>query len=395
VRRAAAKTTAAAGPWHVLGLAVIAQVGISVVDQGIPSLTGFIKTDLGVSAAAAGLVVSSFTFGRIFGAYAGGVVADRIGERRVLVAGGLLTGALVALASLPPLPGLIALLVAAGVASAASTPAGGRLVLLSFPPERRGLALGFRQTGIPIGGLIAAAVLPWVAHHSDWRWSLAVGGAFAAAGAIPLLVSARRRERAPRERPPRGPSPARDRNIRLLTVWGCLLVSGQYALLAFLALDLRSAGLTLAEGSLLIVVAQAAGIAGRIGWGAISDRALSRGRKPLMLVLTGVGLAGTLLLFAVPRSAPIGVLVGVAAIAGLALIGFQGLFVTMLAEAAGPARAGAATGFGVTFVAAAITASPPLYGLVADTAGTYRAVWAALACLLVVAFIPAALVRER
>src|SRR5262249_26790607 len=97
----------------------------------------------------------------------------------------------------------------------------------------------------------------------------------------------------------------------------------------------------------------------------------------------------------VPRSASVGVLALVAAIAGFALIGFQGLMITMLVEAAGAERAGAATGFAVTFTSIAVAASPPFYGLVADTAGTYRAVWAALACVLVVALIPASLVRER
>ena len=50
--------------WHVLGVAVAAQVGVSVMDQGIPTLTGFIKADLGLSAAVAGLVVSSFAASR-------------------------------------------------------------------------------------------------------------------------------------------------------------------------------------------------------------------------------------------------------------------------------------------------------------------------------------------
>ncbi len=391
-------TAAAARPWRLLGAALVAQVGVSVVDQGIPTLTGFIKASLGVSAAGAGLVVSSFTFGRIFGSYAAGVAADRFGERRVLVAGGVATGALVALAAVAPLPGLVCLLVAAGVASAASTPAGGRLVLLSFPPERRGLALGVRQTGIPVGGLVAAALLPWIAHLASWRWSVAAAALIAAAAVVPLVVSglADRGNRGLVVQRHAGPSPARDRNVRLLTAWGCLLVSGQYALIAFLALDLRqNAGLTLAAASLLVAVAQATGIVGRIGWGAWSDRTLAHGRKPLLLLLTAVALASVLLLLAVPRSAPVAVLVVVAAIAGFALIGFQGLWVTMVTEVAGPARAGTATGFGITFVAAAIAASPPLYGLVADAAGSYRAIWAALACVLAVAFVPASLVHER
>ena len=77
--------------WRLLGAALISQIGISVVEQGIPVLTGFIKTDLGVSAAAAGLTVSAFTVGRALGSYAAGVAADQVGERRVLIGGGLAT----------------------------------------------------------------------------------------------------------------------------------------------------------------------------------------------------------------------------------------------------------------------------------------------------------------
>jgi hypothetical protein len=39
----AGKTGAGAGPWHILSVALVAQIGISIVEQGIPSLTGFIK----------------------------------------------------------------------------------------------------------------------------------------------------------------------------------------------------------------------------------------------------------------------------------------------------------------------------------------------------------------
>jgi sugar phosphate permease len=194
---------------------------------------------------------------------------------------------------------------------------------------------------------------------------------------------------------PRGAHPGHDRNIRLLTAWACLIVSGQYALLAFLPLDLHEgAGLALATASVFVAVAQAAGLVGRIAWGALSDRVLSRGRKPLLLVLNAVGLAAAVLLLVTPRTAPALVLVGVAAVAGLALIGYQGLWVTMIAEAAGAERAGAATGFAITFVAAAIAISPPLYGLVADATGSYRSIWATLSGVLLLAFVPAALVSE-
>ena len=62
-------------PWFVLALAVVAQFGVSIVDQGLPLLAGFVKADLDLSAALTGLAVSSFAFGKIFGSYAAGVAA--------------------------------------------------------------------------------------------------------------------------------------------------------------------------------------------------------------------------------------------------------------------------------------------------------------------------------
>jgi MFS family permease len=173
------------------------------------------------------------------------------------------------------------------------------------------------------------------------------------------------------------------------------VVTGQYALLAFLALDLHQRiGLSLERGSLLVALANLSGIAGRVAWGAVSDRALSHGRKPLLLVLTAACLIAALALFLVPSSASTAEMAAVAILAGLTLIGYQGLWITMVAEVAGPVRVGAATGFAVTFVGVAIALSPGFYGLVADIAGTYRAIWGVLSVVIALAFIPALLIRE-
>jgi len=385
------------GAWGVLAFAVIAQIGISIVEQGLPALTGFIKGDLHISAARAGLLVSSFSLGRILGSYTAGRAADRFGERTVLAIGGIGGGLLAVLASLSPLWLLITLLCVTGMFCSSATPAGGRIVLLAFPRDRHGLALGLRQTGIPLGGLLAAATLPSIAHVLSWRWSLAVGGLVMMALTAPIAFL-----RGGEGRPAHtsehhhGPNPLRNRSVLLLSAWGALLVSGNFALLSFLALDLHQrAGLTLATGSLLLAVAQVGGFAGRVGWGALSDRLLAHGRKPLMFVVTGVGLLSSLLLLVVPGSAGIGVFVVLAGVAGLAVIGFQGLLVTMVAEAAGPLRVGAATGIMATAAQVSIFASPPLYGLVADLTGSYRSVWAALAIVIGVSVVPALMIHEH
>ena len=55
---------------------------------------------------------------------------------------------------------LFALLVLAGAVGASVNSASGRAVMHWFAPSERGLALGIRQTAIPLGGLIVALVLP-------------------------------------------------------------------------------------------------------------------------------------------------------------------------------------------------------------------------------------------
>jgi sugar phosphate permease len=266
------------------------------------------------------------------------------------------------------------------------------MVMGAFPPHRHGLALGVRQTGIPLGGLIATAALPSIAHAAGWRWALVLAGLLTIAFVLPLLrVELERSEPVSGS----GPSPGRDRDVRLITLWGSLVVVGQYSLLAFLALDVHDAtGRSLASASILVVVAQATGIAGRLLWGWLSDLGDRPRRKPMLLVLTSTGFVSAILLAAVPRSAPFAVLVGVAALAGASLVGFQGLWITMLAEIAPAGRVGATTGFAITFTVTAVTLTPPVLGLVADLAGTYQAIWVVLSVLLACAFGPAVLVHE-
>src|SRR3954453_18189329 len=107
----------ATNPWRLLTLATLAQFGVSVVDQGLPTLNGFIKSDLGVSAAVAGIAVSSFAFGKIFGSYAAGLAADRLGERRVIVSGAVAVGVLAIVAGASPSLLIFVVLFFAGLAS--------------------------------------------------------------------------------------------------------------------------------------------------------------------------------------------------------------------------------------------------------------------------------------
>lgn len=385
-----------ARPWRVLAAASVLQTGFSVAEMGLPTLTGFLKSDLHLSAATAGLAVSSYLVGKMSGSYLAGRLADTIGETKVLVVGACLTGLLFLVAVMTPYPAIYGVFAIAGLTGSGSMPAGGSLVRNAFPPKLRGVALGLRQTGIALGGLIAAASLPWIARAHGWRWSLAISAVVAIVAVLPLVLSRDARDVASRvsEHAVRGVKVV-TREVWLLTVWGTIAVTGQYVVLVFLPLDLHARRhVSVAAAASFVAVLQAAGIVGRIGWGWISDRWISHGRHLFLLVVTVGAVLGTGALSLISGSAGLTAWVALTLLLGLTLIGFQGLWVTMLAEVAHRTRVGAAMGFAVTFSIAGGAIAPPLFGLAADATGTYRTVWVLLTVLLLVSLAPVFLMER-
>lgn len=388
------------GPWTALGAALTAQTAVSISEQGIPTITGFIKQDLSLSAGAAGALVAAVPAGRVIGSYAAGWAVDRAGERRVLVAGAGAVGLLVAASALVPWTALIMLLVLAGLFAGTPTPAGGKLVLLSFPGCRRGLAMGIRQTGVPLGGLAAALALPWLAATWDWRAALLTAGALTLVGGGTVFALAgaesgdgsRHAANATRDNER---SLLRDRDILLLTLWGCMLVSGQYVLIAFLPVYLhQGVHISLTTATLFVALTQAGAITGRVLWGLLSDRLFNGRRRPLLLIITLIGCTAFALLSALPLATPLATFGLAAFLGGASVVGWQGIFIMSIGELAGPLRAGTATGFSLTFISVAIATAPPLYGHLADVGGGLGVMWAALAGVVGLALLPAFLVGE-
>src|SRR5205085_2712553 len=93
-----------------------------------------------------------------------GLLADRIGERKTIGVGLAGCGGAVAGAALAGSFGaLVAFLALGGALGGCVQSASGRAVMSWFAPAERGLALGIRQTAVPLGGAIAAVLLPALA----------------------------------------------------------------------------------------------------------------------------------------------------------------------------------------------------------------------------------------
>src|SRR5690349_11686334 len=153
-----------AAPWVMLGVAVVSQIGASYVRQGLPALAPLLQAEWALSRAELGVVLSSVNVGVLLTSALAGHLVDKVGERPMLVAGPLGVAAATVLAALSLAPFALTLsLIGAGVAMGTCAPSGGKAMLLWFPPRIRGLAMGLRQTSVPVAGVLAAATLPLLA----------------------------------------------------------------------------------------------------------------------------------------------------------------------------------------------------------------------------------------
>jgi sugar phosphate permease len=351
--------------WTILALGTAAQASYAAVFLGVAVLAPFLRADYDLSLTEIGLALATVSIGSMVTLLPWGLLADRIGERAVLAGGlGAAAVAMVAAAYASSFASLVAALTVAGAAGASVNAASGRAVMSWFDAGQRGFALGIRQTAIPIGGAVAALVLPAVATAGGLRAAFLAlaGGCFGAAvaGGIGLREAPPDRE----ETLTRSEHPLRDRRIWRLAVASALLVGAQISVLAFAVLflhDERSLSTAVAAGLLAIMQLLGAGL--RIGMGRWSDRV---GRRVAPLLRLSFALAVALATSAALTEAPLALLLPALVLAGALGLSWNGLAFTATAELAGRARSGAALGFQQTALSIAAAATPPLFAALVE-----------------------------
>ena len=325
---------------------------------GLPVLAPALRDAHSLSLLQVGVVLDSLWVGTLVTLLPWGMLADLVGERLVLTSG--LVGCAAALAGAAYARGfgsLVLLVAVAGAAGASVNAASGRAVMQWFPAAERGLALGVRQTAIPLGGLVASLVLPALGLRAAFGFLAAVclGGASVGFAAI--------RERSGVEDDvvqARGlGATLRDHRLWLLCGGSSLYLVAQLAITGFLVLFLHDErGLSDAAAAGVLGGVQVVAAVLRIGGGRWSDR---RGSRVEPLRLVGVASAVTLAVAAAALSAPLAVLVPAFVLAGGLSMAWNGLSFTAAAEIAGRSRSGAALGMQQSALAAAGAVVPPTF----------------------------------
>ena len=344
--------------------------------------------ELGVSAQGIGWFVTLEYFfamasGLICGALIGGFGAVRVCQMSVcLAAAGLAAGTAAVLALVFVAAGLI------GCGYGLVNPVSSHILASAAPPRMMSLIFSIKQTGVPVGGALAGILVPPLVLALSWRWSAVTVALLCVCVAL-LIQPARSADAAAPQRTGAGSAADFLAPIAMvlasppvleLALVSMIFGSAQLALIAYYVSYLNlELGYSLITAGLIYSCAHAAGIVGRIAWGAVADRWLTPrsmlGLLGAMMALSGAGVAGF------SAHWPLWGIIVVSALFGASAVGWNGVYLAEVARLAPPGRVGAITGGTQFFTFIGALAAPPLFGFVVGLAGSYGKAYLAF-CLL-------------
>ncbi|KWC86788.1 MFS transporter [Burkholderia cepacia] len=377
--------------WRVLAAGVAANMSFSAAAAGIPTTAVWMRTTYHLDNGALGLVLGALGFGVALSELPWGIAADRFGDRRVLLTGLVATAAMLALMvctivpsahAVPPLARVVVAMCCVGLLGGSVNGSSGRAVMRWFGERERGLAMSIRQTAVPLGGGVGAALLPSLASHLGFA---AVFGALMLLCAGSAVLTWRWLHEPPAEpavahgaahRPAARPQPAQPAQptqparlahgpLASARVWRIVLGIGllcapQFAVLTFATVFLHDFGrLGLAGISAAMVVLQLGAMVMRVWSGRHTDRHGNRRAYLRGSVLVAAG-SFTLLAAATAGSphVPLAAIVAILVFAGVCVSAWHGVAYTELATLAGANHAGTALGMANTVVYLGLFATP-------------------------------------
>ena len=336
---------------------------------------------------AVGVYIALLYMGAMVGTQLGPVLVRRWGAIRASQAALALSALGVSLLIWPDLRLAALGAVVSGLGYGPITPASSQMLSRTTDPRHFSLVFSIKQTGVPLGGVIAGLMVPALIERGAPGLAMGATAAlclFALAAAVPLRASL------DHDREPATPWPAAGRLIEPLRfvathpvlrgVAACSFVFSmvQVSLTSYLvSFTHGELGWSLVAAGAALAAAQTAGVVGRIGWGLVADRWLGA-RRTLLALGAGSLLCGV----ALPLLAPLGhrpALLALLCLYGALAIGWNGVYLALVARLVPHAQAAKATGGTLFFTFSGVLLGAPLFGSLGTALGSLAWAFALLA----------------
>jgi len=379
----------------VTAVQVIATMGILIPAAIAPELARTL--DLPVSMI--GFQVSLAYVGATLMSLCGGLVQRKLGAVRANQIAATAIGLSLLIIAIPHVAALFVGSLGLGIAYGMTNPAASHLMMKIASPTNRNLIFSVKQTGQPLGGVVAGLMAPPIAIAFGWQWSL-MAGAFLALSTVLLIQPLRAKLDGDRDPTTKFRSAVfkdvslvlRIRELRLLALAALTFSGVQLALMTFavtmlvedVKFDLVLAGVGLA-------VIQIAGVVGRLGWGVIADRN-GDGRKTLLFAqsLSVVAAVATAFL---SDSMPLVAVFGILFLFGMSAVGWNGVFMAEIGRLAPEGKISSATGGVLVPTFIGVMMGPLVFSAIHEVTATYTMSFAILALVTMMGMVPILMMR--
>lgn len=320
-----------------------------------------------------GFIRTAYTGGMAAFQIPAGLLAERFGERRLLMLGTLVTAcAFVVVASVAAsfVP-LLLLLTLAGVGSGVQHPLSSSVVAKAYEDGPRRAALGTYNFAGDIGKVSSAALIGLVAAFAGWRIAATGYGAVGIAAAVVLVVvlasldagsAPERAHVAASDALPAGWGIRDARGFQALSAIGMIDNSTRSGLLTFLPFVLVAKGLSVAGVGGALALVFAGGAMGKFVCGVVAERVGIIRTVVLTEAATSVAIIAIL-------AAPLPVAMLLLVPLGVALNGTSSVLYATVADLVTAERRSRAYGLYYTLTIAASAVGPTVYGVVGDAVG--------------------------
>ena len=351
----------------------------------LPVMAPVAAKALAVSPALVGLYIATSYGGALMSTLLAGTVVARLGAIRVSQISLLLCALGLLLCAVPWLPAVFMGAVLIGWGYGPITPASSHLLARTTAPHQMSLVFSIKQTGVPLGGMMAGAIVPLLLLSLNWQASLLVVSA-----ACVLCSVLSQPLRGPLDADRKAGQPLRlgsfAQPIRLVlahralaTMAACSFVFSmvQLSLSTYLVTYLYGdLSYGLVGAGVALSFTQAGGVVGRVAWGYVADRWLGA-RQTLALLGGLMALSALSTAFLTAATPQLWVWV-ILAIFGASAIGWNGVYLAEVARQAPTGKASMATGGTLAFPYLGVVLGAPVFGALSSFFGTYRAGFLAL-----------------
>lgn len=388
--RAQGATPPGGGALFPLAVTITIQALVSLASLAAPVMAPAAARTTGLAAEMVGLFVGIVYATASLSSLVSGDMVRRWGAIRMSQVSLLLCalGLTAAATGTPAMILLAAVLIGLGYGPV--TPASSHILVRTTPRHRMGLTFSLKQTGVPLGGMLAGLVLPPLIGGLGWQMAaLVVAGLCVVAAMVTQSIRAQLDDDRDPARAISAKAPLRALQLVLATpairdMGVCSFFFGamQLCLTTFLVIYLTTAqGMGLALAGTILAVAQVAGVAGRIGWGWLSDRFIPPRR---LLGLLGLAMGAAGITFAAAGTTwPVAAFMLLAAIFGASAIGWNGVFLAEVANLAPAGQAATVSGASLFITYAGVVVGPPAFAQVVARTDSFSVAYLAIGSVMV------------